>query len=151
MPLISASFCSSGNATRFSTSRTLAPANGTITLATVTSICGSSSRGVMISAVMPSSSPASASRGVICEAWNARAIRPEMPSLTGSVMRGRPFGMLCDQPLHRGSGVGSHLLARRQSCQHLVVLAEAVAQPHLAQHHGIALDHIHADDLAAAH
>ena len=45
-PAICASTCSAGPATICSTSRTAAPGNGISTLAIVTSICGSSSRGV---------------------------------------------------------------------------------------------------------
>ncbi len=50
------------------------------TLAIVTLICGSSSRGVTSTAKMPSSSATSASSGVICADWKAAAMRPEMPS-----------------------------------------------------------------------
>jgi hypothetical protein len=77
---ISASTCSIGSAIRLSTSAALAPGNGMMTLAIVTSICGSSSRGVTITANRPSNIPASASSGV---SWLVRknwATRPENPS-----------------------------------------------------------------------
>ena len=78
-PAICASTCSPGVATMCSTSRTEAPGNGTITLAIVTLIWGSSSRGVTSTAKMPSSSATSASKGVIWAFWNRAAIRPEIP------------------------------------------------------------------------
>ena len=65
-PFICASTCSAGVAIRASTSRTPAPGQGTMTLAMVTSICGSSSRGVTITANTPSKKATSASKGVIC-------------------------------------------------------------------------------------
>jgi hypothetical protein len=68
-PAICASTCSAGVATICSTSRTAAPGNGISTLAIVTLICGSSSRGVTSTAKMPSSSASSASSGVICAVW----------------------------------------------------------------------------------
>ena len=67
--LICDSTCSAGVATMASTSRALAPGNGTITLAMVTSICGSSSRGVTSTANRPSRKATSASKGVICARW----------------------------------------------------------------------------------
>ena len=69
MPAICDSTCSAGVATICSTSRTDAPGNGISTLAIVTLICGSSSRGVTSTAKMPSSSATSASSGVICADW----------------------------------------------------------------------------------
>ena len=69
MPAICDSTCSAGVATICSTSRTDAPGNGISTLAMVTLICGSSSRGVTSTANAPSSSATSASSGVICAAW----------------------------------------------------------------------------------
>ena len=71
--------CSAGVATRFSTSLADAPGKGTKTLAMVTSICGSSSRGVISVAKMPINKATKASRGVICDAWKALAVRPEIP------------------------------------------------------------------------
>ena len=55
-PVIWPSTCSAGVATICSTSRTDAPGKGTNTLAIVTLICGSSSRGVTSTAKTPSSS-----------------------------------------------------------------------------------------------
>ena len=69
MPGICASTCSAGIVTSDSTSRTEAPGNGTKTFAIVTSICGSSSRGVTRIANSPSSSATSAASGVSCESW----------------------------------------------------------------------------------
>ena len=54
-----------------------------ITLAMVTLICGSSSRGVTSTANRPSSSATSASSGVMALAWKARATEPEKPSFSG--------------------------------------------------------------------
>jgi hypothetical protein len=64
----------------FCTSALLAPGNGISTLAIVTLICGSSSRGVTSTANSPSSSATRASSGV--SAWPGRraARRPETPS-----------------------------------------------------------------------
>src|SRR5574337_241278 len=150
-PLISDSFCSSGKLTRFSTLRTLAPGYGTSTLAIVTSICGSSSLGVMIAAAMPSSSPAIASKGVICETWNARAMRPEMPSLAGLLMSGCAAGVVRGQPGHRGLWIARHPLAVVESGQHLDRVAVAVADSHLAQADAALADDIRAHQLAALH
>ena len=69
MPAICDSTCSAGAATICSTSRAEAPGNGISTLAIVTLICGSSSRGVTSTAKTPSSSATSASSGVICAVW----------------------------------------------------------------------------------
>ena len=57
----------------------LAPGKGISTLAIVTLICGSSSRGVTSTANRPSRKAISAMSGVICERWNRAAIFPEMP------------------------------------------------------------------------
>ena len=81
MPAMRESTCSAGRATRFSTSRAEAPGKGTKTLAIVTLICGSSSRGVTSTAKRPSRKAISASSGVICERWKSAAIFPEMPML----------------------------------------------------------------------
>ena len=58
------STCSAGVATVCSTSETLAPGNGMSTLAMVTLICGSSSRGVTMTAKMPSNMASNANNGV---------------------------------------------------------------------------------------
>ena len=63
-PSISASTWPIGIATRFSTSVVLAPGNATKTLASVTSIWGSSSRGVIATAKRPIRKAVSASSGV---------------------------------------------------------------------------------------
>jgi hypothetical protein len=74
------STCSAGRATMASTSRAEAPGQGTSTLAMVTSICGSSSLGVMRVANTPSSSSTSASSGVSALRPKPCAMRPEIPS-----------------------------------------------------------------------
>ena len=79
-PSISETICSAGVVTSDSTSRADAPGYGMKTLAKVTLICGSSSRGVTSTANRPSNRPASARSGVISVARKARAMRPEMPS-----------------------------------------------------------------------
>ena len=79
-PAICASTCSAGPATICSTSRTAAPGKGISTLAMVTLICGSSSRGVTPTAKMPSSKATNASSGVIWACWKKAAMRPDTPS-----------------------------------------------------------------------
>ncbi len=61
--------CSAGAATICSTFFAEAPGNGIRTLAIVTLICGSSSRGVTSTAKTPSSRAMSANSGVICADW----------------------------------------------------------------------------------
>ncbi len=78
-PWICESTCSAGMATSCSTSAADAPGNGTKTLAIVTSICGSSSRGVTTTANRPSISAISATSGVSRECRKKPAMRPEMP------------------------------------------------------------------------
>ena len=102
MPAIWLSACSAGRATMFCTSALLAPGKGISTLAMVTLICGSSSRGVTSTANRPISSATIASSGVIALDWNIAAMRPAMPSaadpasavvwslLTAGLPRGRP-------------------------------------------------------------
>ena len=79
IPSISESICSAGLLTRRSTSRAVAPGKGMKTLAKVTLICGSSSRGVTSTANTPMSKPTSASRGVISLRRNFFAIVPARP------------------------------------------------------------------------
>ena len=67
MPAICDSTCSAGVATSASTSLAEAPGNGTNTLAMVTLICGSSSRGVTSTANRPSRKATSAISGVSCD------------------------------------------------------------------------------------
>ena len=64
MPAIWLSTCSAGRATMFCTSVLLAPGKGISTLAMVTLICGSSSRGVTSTANRPSNKATNASKGV---------------------------------------------------------------------------------------
>ena len=64
MPAICPSTCSAGLATMFCTSVLLAPGKGISTLAMVTLICGSSSRGVTSTAKRPSNKATSANKGV---------------------------------------------------------------------------------------
>ena len=78
MPFISEITCSMGMVTRFSTSLGDAPGKGIKISANVTSICGSSSFGVMVIANIPSNKPTIASRGVIAEPRKYWAIRPEI-------------------------------------------------------------------------
>ena len=85
MPEICASTCSAGPATICSTLRTEAPGKGISTLAIVTLICGSSSRGVTRTAKAPSSKASSASSGVMLERWKYAAMRPETPSAAACV------------------------------------------------------------------
>ena len=66
VPAICESTCSAGVATICSTSATLAPGNGIKTLAMVTLICGSSSRGVTRTANAPSNRAIKANSGVMC-------------------------------------------------------------------------------------
>ena len=80
MPWICDSTCSAGPATILATSLLDAPGKGMMTLAIVTLICGSSSRGVTSTANKPTSSATSASSGVMALAWKARATRPEKPN-----------------------------------------------------------------------
>ncbi len=68
-PVICDSTCSAGVATSDSTSLEEAPGNGMNTFAIVTLICGSSSRGVTITANSPSRNATSAISGVSCESW----------------------------------------------------------------------------------
>ena len=84
MPAICDSTCSAGVATSDSTSRADAPGKGMNTLAMVTLICGSSSRGVTMMAKRPSSAAISAISGVSCEVRKNRAVRPESPMVLGS-------------------------------------------------------------------
>src|SRR3970282_2484564 len=122
-PSISSSFCSSGVLTSCSTSRALAPTNGTDTFAVVTAICGSSSRGVISTATSPSSRPMIARTGVSGLDWNAAARRPDKPSrATGaaSLMSGPCGGLaLRGQRLQRGDRVGGDLVAGLEPGYHL--------------------------------
>src|SRR5690606_29885833 len=125
--------CSSGVLTSCSTSRALAPSNGTITLAMVTSICGSSSRGVTSTATRPSSKPSKASTGVSGLAWNAAARRPGRPRRGISVITGTGGVALGDERLHRDDRVGGDRLALAQAGNDLDVVATACANAQLAQ------------------
>ncbi len=90
-PWICDSTCSAGMATSCSTSAADAPGNGTRTLAIVTSICGSSSRGVTATANRPSISAINATSGVSRECRKKPAMRPEMPmAATGYGAAERP-------------------------------------------------------------
>ena len=79
VPAICESICSEGMASICSTSATEAPGKGSNTLAMVTLICGSSSRGVAMTANTPSRNATRASSGVICALWNRAAMRPAKP------------------------------------------------------------------------
>jgi hypothetical protein len=80
-PEICDNTCSAGVATVCATSRAEAPGQAISTLAMVTLICGSSSRGVTMIANRPSSTATTASSKVICECKKYLAIRPEIPIL----------------------------------------------------------------------
>src|SRR5690606_18658410 len=104
-----------------------------MTLAMVTSICGSSSRGVIITATNPSSRPSSARIGVSGLAWKVRAMRPEMPSRDGSCAA-MSVRLACgDQRLLRRDRIGGDGLAGLQPRDHVDAVAGAFAQPQLAQ------------------
>src|SRR5690606_24387585 len=100
----------------------------------VTSICGSSSRGVIITATTPSSRPSSARIGVSGLAWKVAATRPEMPR-RGVVSCAATSVALArgDQRLGRGQRIGGDGLARLQAGDHVDVVADALAQAQLAQ------------------
>ncbi|AEP31467.1 hypothetical protein GNIT_3373 [Glaciecola nitratireducens FR1064] len=66
-----------GVVTKLATSFADAPAKGIKTLAMVTSICGSSSRGVTSAAKTPNIKPNSANKAVNCERDAPSAIAPE--------------------------------------------------------------------------
>ena len=90
-PGICESTCSAGIAISVSTSFADAPGNATKTLAIVTSICGSSSRGVTITANAPAITSTIAISGVSCDERKKRAMRPETPSPTVRSPRSRHF------------------------------------------------------------
>ena len=92
MPLISESTCSAGVATRCSTSCAVAPGKGMNTLAKVTLIWGSSSRGVISTASSPNNSPTRAMSGVSWLSWKKAAMRPETPRRRSAALTGRPPG-----------------------------------------------------------
>ena len=77
--------CSAGVATMRSTSLADAPGKGINTFAMVTLICGSSSRGVTITANTPSNNATNANKGVICALRKNAAMRPEIPIFAGAV------------------------------------------------------------------
>ncbi len=85
MPAMRDSTCSAGRVTSASTSLVDAPGKGTKTFAMVTLICGSSSRGVIKVAPMPSNSAISAIRGVREFLRKYSAMRPEMPTITSQL------------------------------------------------------------------
>src|SRR5690606_14420898 len=117
---------------------------GTITLAMVTSICGSSSRGVTRVAARPSNRPARASTGVSGLAWKARARRPDRPR------RGSAIAALSGQVGQGRQRIGSDALALGQAGDHLHPVIHLVAQAHLAQADPVVLaDHVDGGDLAA--
>src|SRR5690554_6734914 len=114
----------------------------------VTSICGSSSCGVIITATTPSSRPSRASTGVSGLAWNVRAMRPEMPR------RGALFGTMSvvpvrgNQRLARCHRVGGDGLVRGQAGDHLDPVAVALAQAQLAQRQTAPGEHVDRVDFA---
>jgi hypothetical protein len=92
----------------------------------VTSICGSSSRGVISVAKMPSSRATSASSGVMRDAWKAAAMRPEMPELVVVAAH----GLLGRLQLHAGlDRLGDHLVAAGQAGQHFDLALTPTASP----------------------
>src|SRR5690606_25207196 len=150
-PSISDSTCSSGYATICSTWRASAPGKGTMTLAMVTSIWGSSSRGVIASATTPSSRPSRARTGVSGLAWKAPARRPAMPGRGAADAATSPAPAHGDQRLARRHRVGGDGLARPQAGDHLDLAGRGLAQPQLAQRQPAVAEHVGGDDLATAH
>src|SRR5690554_5673999 len=168
-PSISASTCSIGTATTFSTSTALAPGNGTNTFANVTSICGSSSRGVISTAKSPSSSPAIARSGVIFESWKRRATRPEKPSRpAGRPAPRAPFALvIVMSPPPRslafreavplldvdpgGDRIERDELALIEPREHLDVFPVRPAEAHLPQRRAPLVHHVDRGQLASPH
>src|SRR5690554_3875837 len=100
----------------------------------VTSICGSSSRGVIITATTPSSRPSRARIGVSGLAWNVRAMRPEMPKRGGSGRVVISLVLACrDQCLTRCHRVGGDGLAGLQAGDYFDISVPMRAQAELAQ------------------
>src|SRR5688500_8110325 len=150
MPSISDSFCSSGVLTSCSTSRALAPAKGTNTLAMVTSICGSSSRGVISTATRPSIRPMMARIGVSGLDWNAAAIRPDSPIRALSAMSGSGDRLaLRSERLPGRDRIERDLLACLDAGDDFELIADPATKPHLAQGQAIACgQHVNGAQLA---
>src|SRR5512138_3395529 len=143
-PVIWLSACSAGVVTICSTSRTDAPANGTNTLAIVTLICGSSSRGVTSRATTPSSRMTSASSGVICALWKYATMRPDGPR--------RSLSTVVSAHPRRSLRIERDAFARGHAAEDLDLAAGVAAGPHLAQQGpAVGADHVHDRELGAAH
>src|SRR5690606_19116956 len=136
--------CSAGVATRLSTSATLAPGKGTNTLAKVTSICGSSSLGVISTANRPSSKPVSAISGVSSEAWNCAAMRPAIPKRLLSIGL-LPGGQL----LQYDAGIAGDDLAGDEAGQYLDLVAEDASGAHLGQARRVAVEAVYGGQFLA--
>src|SRR5690606_24761601 len=137
--------CSAGVATRLSTSATVAPGNGTNTLAKVTSIWGSSSFGVIRTANNPSNSPVNAISGVSSEDWNCAAMRPAMPKRLLSIGL-LPGGNL----VYCGAGVAGNDLARHQAGQDFDLVAQDAAGAHLGQAWRVAIKSVYGGQFLAS-
>ena len=116
MPEMRESTCSAGRDTSAWTSLTEAPGNGISTLAMVTLICGSSSRGVTSTANRPSSSAASAISGVSALRWKRAAVRAGSPiCVGGGRRRGRGKGGETPQGRAAARGAARHLAVRARA------------------------------------
>src|SRR5579863_3779811 len=154
-PAISPSTCSMGEDTRLSTCSAEAPGKAMKTLAKVTSICGSSSRGVTRTANIPNSSAARASNGVSWLPRNRRATRPLKPG--DALIERRPDARrypgnarvrssrrtrACSLQFRcGGERIDGDPIAGNETGENLDAIAEALSEPHLT-HRGVA-DRIH--------
>ena len=96
-------------------------------LAIVTLICGSSSRGVTMTAKRPSSKAMSPSSGVSWLSRKYAAIRPLMPSFS-VMLRGRLASLHA-----RSRGIERDGVSRHQTGEHLDPVVVRAAEAHLAQ------------------
>ncbi|MEF8724077.1 MAG: hypothetical protein V5B30_16300 [Candidatus Accumulibacter delftensis] len=116
------------------------------TSAMVTSICGSSSRGVTSVAKTPSNSATSASSGVICELAKKRAMRPETPiaylpaaarlDLDGRFHRVENDTLASLQPGQHFDLAGRHRFAEAQLAQGQHPLLDSAHKPQRPRHAG---------------
>ena len=122
----------------------------------VTSICGSSSRGVISTATTPSNRPSSARIGVSGLDWKAAARRPEMPKRCAAmrVIHGRLRSALrcAANACSAATGSAAMRLAACQPGQHFDLVAKALAEPQLAQRNADCLRSTYTRaDFAALH
>ena len=145
-PEISASTCSIGEATRLSTCSAEAPGKPMKTLAKVTSICGSSSRGV--------TSTANTAQQYCRERQQWRELagqersrdapaQTELGSLMSVRSRATFGGASAELSSIAASGSSRDAITCHQPRQDLDALAEAIAEPHLAHRDApVRIDHI---------